>query len=165
MSKGNKKRRRQRGLVLTREKCKATNRHGQPCKNWPMYGSVVCHAHGGRAPQVRRKAQERIMMAQDDAASVLVRFMASDKVPFAERRRCAEFLLTYEHRNEVTLTLAPWEQALTDILVDYDSSTVIDVEVIEPKRVIPPSDWEPSDEANFADDPPKYARGPRRRGQ
>lgn len=71
-----------------------------------MKGSVVCHKHGGAAPQVRRKAQERIMMAQDDAASLLVRFMSDDNVPYAERRRCAEFLLTYENRNKVEVTLA-----------------------------------------------------------
>lgn len=32
----------------------------RPCSNWPMRGGTVCHAHGGRAPQVRRAAERRL---------------------------------------------------------------------------------------------------------
>lgn len=119
MSKGNRKRRKALGLLPTREKCAARNRFGEPCGKYPMLGSVVCENHGGSAPQVKRKAQERIAMAQDDAASLLVQFMASEKVPFAERRRCAEFLLSYETRNEVKLQVARWEGMLDEVFVDY----------------------------------------------
>jgi hypothetical protein len=43
---------------------KATNperaeRRGFPCRNRPMAGQEVCHAHGGRSPQARRAASER----------------------------------------------------------------------------------------------------------
>ena len=40
-------------------------------------------------------------------------------MPFPERRRIAEFLLTYETRNEVKLHVAKWEEALDEIFVDY----------------------------------------------
>lgn len=35
-----------------------------PCKAWPVKGATVCAAHGGRAPQVRRKAAERVAAQQ-----------------------------------------------------------------------------------------------------
>lgn len=38
-----------------------SSRTGEPCKNWPMKGSKVCHAHGGRAKQVKAAAKRRIL--------------------------------------------------------------------------------------------------------
>lgn len=102
--------RRRGGAYPQKVRCKATNRWGEQCHKWAMKGSVVCNKHGGAAPQVRRKAQERILMAQDDAASMLIKFMGDKNVPYSERRRCAEFLLTYENRNEVKVMIEPWEE-------------------------------------------------------
>ena len=42
------------------EPCTARNRDGDPCRNYAMHGSAVCHAHGGRAPQVRQAAEKRL---------------------------------------------------------------------------------------------------------
>lgn len=153
------------GMPPWKVRCTATNRHGEQCRKWAMKGSVVCNKHGGAAPQVRRKAQERIMMAQDDAASLIVQFMSNEDVPFAERRRAAEFLLTYENRNEVKLQLAPWETLLKDMVIDYGSDDVIEVEVIEPKQVIPPSDQEWRDEVVREKSPPQYGLNNPRRGR
>lgn len=42
-------------------KCKAhTSGAKRPCKNFAMLGGVVCDRHGGRAPQVRNKAAQRV---------------------------------------------------------------------------------------------------------
>jgi hypothetical protein len=134
VSKGNRKRRKQKGLLPTREKCVAHNRFGEPCGKYPVAGAVVCASHGGSAPQVRKKAQDRIMMAQDDAASTLVRFMGDDSVPYAERRRCAEFLLTYADRNKVEVTIAKWQEGLDGIFFDDgspNSDDVVDAELVE----------------------------------
>ena len=40
--------------------CKARSRSGKPCKGKPINGGVVCRMHGGSAPQVKRKAAERL---------------------------------------------------------------------------------------------------------
>jgi hypothetical protein len=132
-----------------------------------MKGSVVCNKHGGMAPQVRRKAQERIMMAQDDAASLLVRFMSDDNIPYSERRRCAEFLLTYENRNEVKLMLEPWQEDIDGLVYEPPEIEVIDAEVVEDEpRAIPPSDHEYQAEiVDIADRPPKYPRANRHRSR
>jgi hypothetical protein len=132
MSMGNRKRRKALGLLPVNEKCVGRNQRGEPCGNYPIDGAVVCRVHGGSAPQVRRKAQERIAMAQDDAASMLVQFMSSDKVPFPERRRIAEFLLTYETRNEVKLHVAKWEEALDEVFVVYNEPGAIEGEASDP---------------------------------
>lgn len=44
----------------TKALCKAQTKRG-PCKKRPMLGAVVCDTHGGRAPQVKAKAAERLL--------------------------------------------------------------------------------------------------------
>lgn len=102
-------------------------------------------------------------MAQDDAASMLVKAMGDKRIPFSERRKVAEFLLTYENRNEVQIMIEPWQEALDGILVDVDD--IVDGEIVEddePGRSIPPSDYErlPS---LLSDPPPHPLPGPRLR--
>ena len=44
---------------------------GNQCKKDAIPGTNVCHVHGGNAPQVRKKAQERLdEMADETTASV-----------------------------------------------------------------------------------------------
>lgn len=44
-----------------RVQCKAkAHRTGERCRRYSIKGGVVCLTHGGRAPQVRRAAQERL---------------------------------------------------------------------------------------------------------
>lgn len=44
----------------TRRQCTARNRRGERCKRGPIAGGTVCAMHGGKAPQVQRKAAERL---------------------------------------------------------------------------------------------------------
>jgi hypothetical protein len=44
--------------------CKAQTRTGEPCRNFAILGGRVCHAHGGRAPQVKRAAERRYTEAE-----------------------------------------------------------------------------------------------------
>lgn len=57
--------------IQPKPKCKATNKKtGEPCGNYPLRGSEVCRYHGGRAPQIRRKAEQRVAIAEVEKAAL-----------------------------------------------------------------------------------------------
>lgn len=43
-----------------KRRCNGKNKRGQPCGRPPIRGGFVCPLHGGGAPQVRAKANERL---------------------------------------------------------------------------------------------------------
>ena len=45
-------------------RCRARRTDGQPCGCWAIRGGYVCRVHGGAAPQVRAKADARLVAAQ-----------------------------------------------------------------------------------------------------
>lgn len=53
---------------MTRPKCSSRRSDGQPCGNWPIKGGTVCGSHGGKAPQVKAKAAQRVVEQQARAA-------------------------------------------------------------------------------------------------
>ena len=73
--------------------CNGTLQSGQRCRREAVDGSVVCDIHGGAAPQVRRRAAERLIMTADQAAQMLVRMMEDREVPFGVRAKIAQDLL------------------------------------------------------------------------
>ena len=44
--------------------CGARRRDGGPCRQPPIRGAATCRLHGGSAPQVRRRAAERVVEAR-----------------------------------------------------------------------------------------------------
>jgi hypothetical protein len=62
-------------------KCTAHKTNGTPCKANAIKGSNVCRVHGGSAPQVKAKAQQRLLAAADDAAAVLVQIIMDESKP------------------------------------------------------------------------------------
>jgi hypothetical protein len=70
-----------------------TLQSGQRCCREAVDGSVVCDIHGRAAPQVRRRAAERLIMTADQAAQMLVRMMEDREVPFGVRAKIAQDLL------------------------------------------------------------------------
>lgn len=64
------------------QRCKAhSSRTGKPCSNYPIDGATVCRMHGGAAPQVKRKALERLMALQDKAIDRLERLIDNSEFP------------------------------------------------------------------------------------
>jgi len=52
------------------QQCTATAKStGERCKKDAVPGAEVCHVHGGNAPQVRKKAQERLDRMADDVTA------------------------------------------------------------------------------------------------
>ena len=80
-------------LPETIVRCNGTRPNGGRCKRDAEDGAVVCDQHGGGAPQVRRRAAERLIMTADQAAQMLVRIMEDTEVPFGVRAKIAQDLL------------------------------------------------------------------------
>src|SRR4051794_27262611 len=73
--------------------CVAHKKNGDRCKRAANHGMTVCNSHGGRAPQVRAKAQQRILEASDKAAARLVQMMKDPVVPYSVQLAAARDLL------------------------------------------------------------------------
>jgi hypothetical protein len=74
-------------------RCNGTRPNGGRCPREAEDGAVVCDQHGGAAPQVRRRAAERLIMTADQAAQSLVKMMEDTEVPFGVRAKIAQDLL------------------------------------------------------------------------
>ena len=59
--------------------CRAKRSNGQPCKAQAIKGGTVCRVHGGAAPQVKRKAKERLLALVDPALATLSRLVEQKK--------------------------------------------------------------------------------------
>jgi hypothetical protein len=131
-----------RDLMHSQTLCSARRKNGSPCRNAPMAGTNVCRMHGGAAPQVRRRAQQRILEASDKAAFRLVEMMQDKSIPPAIQLAAARDLLDRagivgKQEFEVEVKLAKYEQVLIDILVDVEeeddhfTDNVIDAEIVD----------------------------------
>jgi hypothetical protein len=55
---------------MTENQCTATAKStGERCKRPAIKGGTVCYQHGGAAPQVQQKAQERLDSMADDVTA------------------------------------------------------------------------------------------------
>ena len=59
--------------------CKATNRQGKRCGRSAIRGGRVCNLHGGSAPQVKAKAQLRLMALVDPSITRLNKIITKSK--------------------------------------------------------------------------------------
>lgn len=55
--------------------CTARTRQGKRCTQYAIRGGTVCKMHGGLAPQVKAKAQERLALLADPAITRLGELM------------------------------------------------------------------------------------------
>jgi hypothetical protein len=130
MSTGNRTRRRELGLLPEPSKCVARKKDGTPCKRSPIKGANVCRAHGGAAPQVQRKAQERIAHASDVAVMKLLALMQDPDVPKAVQAAVARDLLDRANvtgKTTVEIEVPLWQQILDGIVatVPTDGDTTM----------------------------------------
>ena len=65
-----------------RRKCSARTTKGNPCKRWAIRGGTVCATHGGRSPQVKRKAKERL--EEERVRRKIGQALAAENVPFED---------------------------------------------------------------------------------
>lgn len=134
--------RRSKDLMHQVTPCTARKRNGDPCGNAAMNGSTVCRMHGGAAPQVKRRAQQRILEASDKAAAHLVAMMQDKTIPPAVQLAAARDLLDraglagkQELELSANVSVSVWDniEGLTiDVYEDGDDDpNVIDAEVVE----------------------------------
>lgn len=111
--------------------CSARRSNGDPCKRRPMNGGSVCATHGGRAPQVRRRAEERIREAADPAAAKLVELISNKKVPYPVQLAAARDLLDRagigKTQPVLQVEVMPWQQDLIDVLDAREVSDQLEV--------------------------------------
>lgn len=48
-------------IVEGERRCRANKSNGEPCPKFAIKGGMVCDSHGGRAPQVKARAQKRLL--------------------------------------------------------------------------------------------------------
>lgn len=73
--------------------CVAHRTDGQPCEGPAMIGQKVCGYHGGKSPQAKRAARERLAFAADAAAATLAELVEDPDVLPADRIRAAKEIL------------------------------------------------------------------------
>jgi hypothetical protein len=74
-------------------RCNATRPNGSRCKREAEPGSVVCRLHGGAAPQVRKRAAERLIMSADHVSQKLLEWLDDPEVTYRVRAEIAQDLL------------------------------------------------------------------------
>ncbi len=80
-------------LVEGRLRCRATSRRtGERCGRAAHPGATVCASHGAKAPQVKRKAQMRLIELVDPAIATLAREMVNAEKS-ADKQRAANSIL------------------------------------------------------------------------
>lgn len=90
----------------TKRRCTARRTNGEPCKNAPMRGGLVCRKHGGGTPQARAGASLRL--AEQSIRRELAQIgVASVDDPFTELSRLAGEVVSFKNRlaekvNELT---------------------------------------------------------------
>ncbi|EMY35755.1 hypothetical protein D477_002643 [Arthrobacter crystallopoietes BAB-32] len=121
---------------LPSKKCSRIKNNGDPCGLYAIQGGSVCHKHGGSAPQVKKKAAERIAEAADDAAALLVQFMEDPKNDVKVRTQIAQDLLNragYNSRQAVDLTVSKFDEAVAngEFLIDLGESDANEIAALE----------------------------------
>ena len=74
-------------------RCSGHMVNGGRCRREAEPGSVVCRLHGAAAPQVWKRAAERLIMSADHASQKLLEWLDDPEVPYRVRAEIAQDLL------------------------------------------------------------------------
>lgn len=158
-------------------RCQAHRRNGAQCAKVAMQAQRVCGTHGGRAPQAKSKARQRIEEAADRLALRALSIAQSDKVPAYVALQATQDLLdragvSAKTAVEVEVEVKPYEEllGLTGIaqitraesrelrglpaLDAPDPAAPIDAEVVEAPETAPDSPARGRTPADRSDDLP-----------
>jgi len=127
MSKGNRTRRKEAGLLPAATLCSARKKDGTPCRRSPINGASVCRAHGGAAPQVVAAARRRLMEGSNQMAVLLMRIAEDDATPPAVRLGAIRDVLDragVTSKTEIEVTVQPWQQIIEGIVSEVDDNQI-----------------------------------------
>ncbi|WGY04007.1 hypothetical protein QI633_09600 [Nocardioides sp. QY071] len=102
--------------------CTARKRNGDRCSNPPVTGTMVCRMHGAGAPQVKAKANQRLIEMVLPAMRELRRILDSKTASDADKLKAVNMVLQrtgYNERHSIDIGLRernPW-----DLLTGGDS--------------------------------------------
>lgn len=108
-----------KGNAATR--CVGHKKSGERCRRQARRGTSVCDWHGAKAPQVKRRARQRIEEAADRMAKALLGIATSAESESVKLKAITEALdragLSTKQAVEIDaqLTIKPWEQILSGV--------------------------------------------------
>lgn len=106
-----------------KQRCTAHKKNGTQCKRWANRGMSVCNSHGGRAPQARRKAQQRLEESSDIAVQRILSIMNDKKVSSSVRLAAAKEVLDRANVRgveRIQIEIPEWERRIQAMSVDYE---------------------------------------------
>lgn len=111
-------------LIERGTRCTARRKSGQPCSNWAIRGSNVCRMHGGGAPQVKRAAMVRLLLASDSlmAQLLLIALDKSEPTPVrlaAIRDALDRAGLSAKEELAVDVKVSRWDESVAAVIVEH----------------------------------------------